>query len=60
MWAAVAEDLEGQGGYHYVDCNINDTHPKGHDMNEAQRLASLSEELLDHILGPTREVAQLF
>ena len=54
VWAVVAQELEAQGGLHLVDCNVNETHPKGHDMAEAERLVALSEQLLDHVLGSIR------
>mmetsp|Transcript_37138 Transcript_37138/g.69783 ORF Transcript_37138/g.69783 Transcript_37138/m.69783 type:complete len:181 (+) Transcript_37138:210-752(+) len=55
VWAATADDLEGLGGCHVVDCNVSDSHPKGHNMEAARQLFLLSENLLDMVLGTSRD-----
>ncbi len=49
VWAAVAPELEGQGGAYLADCRISDEDaPWTRDTADAARLWTLSEELVGH------------
>lgn len=45
VWAAVAPELEGQGGLYLEDCRISDAAPYARDARRAARLWELSERL---------------
>jgi NAD(P)-dependent dehydrogenase (short-subunit alcohol dehydrogenase family) len=47
VWAAVAPELETQGGTYLADCGVTDEHaPWARDPDSAQRLWTLSESLV--------------